>query len=80
MSPMYERNQCEISVQERTRLTASMRRNFFTIWNGGDFFYRSTVCLCGHEAHLCKVHFSDGTVLLTCADYYSIVMIRMPSK
>jgi hypothetical protein len=39
MSPMYERNRCEISVlsvQERTRLTASMRRNFFTIWNIGD--------------------------------------------
>jgi hypothetical protein len=34
-------------------------------WPGvEDFFYHSTVCLCGHGAHLCRVHFSARAVLL----------------
>jgi hypothetical protein len=46
MSRMYGRNRCGTSVQERTRfhlrtrLTASGRRNFFTVCNGGEWVQR----------------------------------------
>jgi hypothetical protein len=45
------------------------RRNFFYRmewrWPGAeDFFYRSVVCLCGHRAHLYRVHFLACAVLL----------------
>jgi hypothetical protein len=34
-------------------------------WPGAkDFFYRSAVCLYGHETNICRVHFSPHAVLL----------------